>query len=378
VAREHEAAGVPSRTLLWTCGTGLVLSLYLARMHYYLYGHATYHKFLCDVSALFDCSYVVSSPWSEVLPGIPVAGPAAGLFLGLLLLNVLFRGSQAGPGLAAGCLLSVAAVVVCLVYLGIMVLVIRHGCLLCLALDAIVLWTAGLYLWNFERWQVFRGTGLLEAIGGLALVAVCLAGTTMTLKLLLQRTLHQQVADMIAAIEYTTPTPLPFAASSAAPVTLYVFSDLQCPACREGFGTLLKVQEIYGPKLHVVYKNYPLDWACNPHLPRASHPGSCAAARVAISAGLRGRYAAVAGQLIATSGDLAATLTRLEADPQIRAGLEPATAVLAADIQDGTTVGVERLPTYFLNGRKIEGPQPLPVWTAVLDELLGSASHAGR
>src|SRR4030095_1796802 len=46
--------------------------------------------------------------------------------------------------------------------------------------------------------------------------------------------------------------------SASAPVTLVVFTDLECPYCQKLHGTIEDLEHQYGSKLRIVYKHMPL------------------------------------------------------------------------------------------------------------------------
>jgi Protein-disulfide isomerase len=65
-----------------------------------------------------------------------------------------------------------------------------------------------------------------------------------------------------------------------APVTLEEFGDFQCPPCGMISGPLLEIEKDYGPKLRVIFRNFPFP----------NHQHALEAAYAAEAAGLQGRY----------------------------------------------------------------------------------------
>ncbi|PYL45886.1 MAG: hypothetical protein DMF40_14330, partial [Verrucomicrobia bacterium] len=65
-----------------------------------------------------------------------------------------------------------------------------------------------------------------------------------------------------------------------APVTLEEFGDFQCPPCGMISGPLLGIEKDYGPKLRVIFRNFPFP----------NHQHALEAAYAAEAAGLQGRY----------------------------------------------------------------------------------------
>jgi protein-disulfide isomerase len=66
-----------------------------------------------------------------------------------------------------------------------------------------------------------------------------------------------------------------------APVTLEEFGDFQCPPCGLLHPELKKIANIYGPKVRIIFREFPL-------VP--SHPHALSAARAAEAAGMQGKF----------------------------------------------------------------------------------------
>jgi protein-disulfide isomerase len=74
--------------------------------------------------------------------------------------------------------------------------------------------------------------------------------------------------------------PSPVLGKKDAPVTIVAFLDLQCPYCNKFFPAVENVVKAYPDKVKVVIKNYPLPF----------HPNALPAAKLALAAGLQGKY----------------------------------------------------------------------------------------
>ena len=170
----------------------------------------------------------------------------------------------------------------------------------------------------------------------------------------------------------------PVEGSRAAPVTLVVFSDFQCPFCYQLVATVTELEARYGTdKLRVVWKNNPLP----------SHHEA--------------RPAAIAGEAVFRLGgspafwrfhDLAfANQKELAADKfeawAVEAGVDRASfrakledpdvaAKVDADVAAGKTAGASRTPATFINGVLLIGAQPSENFTAIIDAQLQAASAA--
>ena len=90
----------------------------------------------------------------------------------------------------------------------------------------------------------------------------------------------------------TTPAPGAqpphFRGSENAPLTLEEFGDFECPPCGLFHPVLKVIENEYGPRLRVIFREFPLTPA---------HPHALAAARAAEAAGLQGRFFEMHDQL---------------------------------------------------------------------------------
>jgi protein-disulfide isomerase len=68
--------------------------------------------------------------------------------------------------------------------------------------------------------------------------------------------------------------PVPVQGSAAAPITIVEFSDFQCPFCSRLVPTLKQVEEKYGDKVKVVFRQYPLN--IHENAPKAAEAALCA------------------------------------------------------------------------------------------------------
>ena len=84
----------------------------------------------------------------------------------------------------------------------------------------------------------------------------------------------------------------PVLGNPKAPVTIVEFSDFQCPFCARFHPMLEGVLKAYPDKVRVVIKNFPLPF----------HQNARAAAKLALSAGLQGKYYEMVDQLMQNGG----------------------------------------------------------------------------
>ena len=149
-----------------------------------------------------------------------------------------------------------------------------------------------------------------------------------------------------------------------APLQIVVFTDFECPFCRESHHTIREALEPFSGQYHLVYKHYPLSSDCNPNVPkpRNPHPRACPMARLAQLSDEMDIFWEIGDALYeaAQSPDLkqalAATAERFGIDyeqwmhgihrPDIHQRVQ-------ADIEEGARLGVEGVPTVFVNGRRL-------------------------
>ncbi|HEV7588668.1 MAG TPA: thioredoxin domain-containing protein [Longimicrobium sp.] len=152
-----------------------------------------------------------------------------------------------------------------------------------------------------------------------------------------------------------------------APVTLVVFSDFQCPACKVLADEVRTLRERYPERFTVLYRHYPLP----------SHSQAVAAARASECAARQGRFAAYHDALFASQETLGytpwQTFARSAGVPDVeafqRCFSEPGRIEqLVRDVADGGRLGVTGTPTLLINGRRYNGAPPLEVLEKEIEE----------
>ena len=161
----------------------------------------------------------------------------------------------------------------------------------------------------------------------------------------------------------------PALGNASAAVTLIEFSDFQCPFCARVMPTLKRVQETYGDRVRIVWKDFPLT-SIHPQAFRAAESGQCAqeqgkfweyhdrlfANQQALEPEFLKKYAADAG-LDAAKFDACLDAAKYGERVQEQMGV-------------GTRLGVSSTPTVFVNGRLVSGAQSYEAFTTIIDEEL--------
>jgi protein-disulfide isomerase len=160
----------------------------------------------------------------------------------------------------------------------------------------------------------------------------------------------------------------PVAGRKDAPVTVVVYSDFECPFSARASTTIAELQKKYGDKVRVAFKEHPLP----------IHTQARPAARAALAADEQGRFwpmhdamfgkacAVDQGSFDACAERAGLDMARYHAaltDPRLDARID-------ADLAEGHALGVAGTPTYFIDGRRVIGAQPLEDLSAVIDDEL--------
>lgn len=173
----------------------------------------------------------------------------------------------------------------------------------------------------------------------------------------------------------------PVSGPAAAPITIVVFSDFQCPFCKDQAKTLSDVQKEFGNRVRLVFKHQPL--------PPRFHPRAEPAAQFAIEArtqrGDSGFWRAHDALFSASprleDTDLAELARTIGIDP-VAASQAVASHKYNASIEEdqllGDRVGVRATPTIFINGFKFEGAQPIEFFRAIIPAVLPIAEAIAR
>jgi protein-disulfide isomerase len=161
----------------------------------------------------------------------------------------------------------------------------------------------------------------------------------------------------------------PSRGNAAAPVTIIEYSDFQCPYCRQASPTLRRIQDTYGDKVRVVWKDFPLT---------EIHPQAFKAAEAAHCAGEQGRYWEYHDRLFSNQAALQIDALKAHAAEMKLDNGRFATCLdtskFAERVRDGvasgTRLGVTSTPTLYINGRMLAGAYPYETIAAIIDEEL--------
>lgn len=152
---------------------------------------------------------------------------------------------------------------------------------------------------------------------------------------------------------------------SDAPITLVVFSDFQCPACRLFARNTAEYVENFGELVSIVFKHFPLDSACNPSIKNQLHHLACQAALASEAAHRHGKFWEFHDAVYALKTPLTESeLDRILGDLKINREATPGKIAFSDEervqshIETALALGIYSTPAVFLNGRRIIEPTP--------------------
>ncbi len=157
-------------------------------------------------------------------------------------------------------------------------------------------------------------------------------------------------------------------------VSLVEYGDFQCPACGKYHPLVKQVVEKYSKDIQFQFRNYPL---------QQIHPNARAGSRAAEAAAKQGKYWEMHDKLYESqaSWSSSSTATTIFEGYAQEIGLDLAkyktdfasdavNSTINADFAEGTKLGVNSTPTFFLQGKKIVNPQDLDGFSKLIDEAI--------
>jgi protein-disulfide isomerase len=162
-----------------------------------------------------------------------------------------------------------------------------------------------------------------------------------------------------------------------AKVTIVEYSDFQCPFCSRGYQIFEEqVMPEYKDKVKFYFKNLPLK-SIHPWAENAAIAAACAQQQNG-EGFWKVYHSLFKNQREINQDNLKAKVTEFAKD----AGLdEPkftqcfdakaSQAQVDKDLEEATAIGANSTPTFFINGRRLEGAQPFENFKSIIDQELG-------
>ena len=385
----HPTASRPWQlyTIMGLSLVGLGLGAKLSHQYYEIRGGTAGFKSLCNLGQSMNCDAVAASRYAEFMAGIPLSSFVTGWFLAVAIIaGMSLSRDWRRDGVRMLAAMTGISLAFSLVYLYIMTSMIQVFCLYCLIIDGINLASFVLALtlkpeslkahkFHFSALKATAGV----VVASLAMALVLLKGLepqgvdASTQRAMVEQTLNTAPVPVNAGPEFPSIGP------KDAPITIVEFSDFQCPYCRLGAYTMNAVVKRNPGKVRVVFRNFPLDPSCNPLIKGNGHAVACEAARAAVCGHKQGRFEGVYEELFDRQADLVKARPTEVAKEVGGVDAAVLTSCMAAgetalsisrDIEEGKQLNIQSTPTFFVNGRKIEGLYPTAVWDQLIERLL--------
>lgn len=160
--------------------------------------------------------------------------------------------------------------------------------------------------------------------------------------------------------------PLPSRGSAQAQITVLIFSDFESFPCGRSASVLAGL--LGETDIRVIFK----------HAPSPTNPNAFLAHEAALAAGAQGKFWEMhdllfENQTKLTRADLIGYAKQLGLDlPTFEQALDKHTyrPIIERDLAEAQALGVTTVPTFFVNGRRMVGPQGRPAFEAVFATVL--------
>ena len=156
-----------------------------------------------------------------------------------------------------------------------------------------------------------------------------------------------------------------------AKVKIVEFSDFQCPFCSRGANTVNEIKKAYGKKVAIAFRHYPLPM--HPQAKPASEASMC------VFEQNPDKFWTYHDMLFANQDKLDdESLKKYAKEVGVKEDLfkqcfesHKYADQVNKDMEYGNKVGVRSTPTFFVNGRLVQGAQPIEAFREIIDEELG-------
>lgn len=157
-----------------------------------------------------------------------------------------------------------------------------------------------------------------------------------------------------------------FLGNTFAQLILVEYGDYECPACSLAHQHVKKLQKYFGNRMLYVFRNFPLT---------TIHPNAMSTAYVAEAAGLQGKFWMVHDFIFENYNKVCpikileyTRKTGVDIDKLVKdANSYKVIDKIEADIDSGEKSGVNRTPTFFINGKRYDGSYSYDDLFEVLD-----------
>ena len=154
-----------------------------------------------------------------------------------------------------------------------------------------------------------------------------------------------------------------------APVKLVLFSDFECPYCRDFVSTLMEIIRNYGDRVQLVFRQFPLT-SIHPNAQRAAEASLCARDQERF---WEAHDILFENQKALMEENILARIESLNIDQDtfkecLASGRRK--PEVREDIRAGSAAGADSTPTLFINGIYLSGGQPYEFIASIIDKEL--------
>jgi protein-disulfide isomerase len=175
----------------------------------------------------------------------------------------------------------------------------------------------------------------------------------------------------------------PSRGAKESPVTVVEYSDFQCPFCARAEQIVQEqVLKEYGDKVRFVYKQFPLT-SIHPWAAAASAIGLCTFKTAGNDAYWKYHAAVFSKQKEITPENANDQLMKIAKESGADEGKvkkcvdsEEVQPTIEATLEEAEAVGVNSTPTFFVNGKRLQGAQGLEAFKGLIDPELKKAGKS--
>jgi protein-disulfide isomerase len=161
---------------------------------------------------------------------------------------------------------------------------------------------------------------------------------------------------------------------SNAPITIVEYGDYECPDCLNAVPIVQEVRQSLGDRVRFVFRHFPRS---------AIHPHASVAAETAEAAGDQGKFWEMHVALFQHQkelGEIDFSHLALKLGLEIyrfetSRSQEKHRRRIKADYEGGQRSGVQKTPTFFINGRRYDGPNDAKAILAAANSAEPSQAH---
>ncbi len=356
---------------------GLAISFYSLQHHIELKTAGQTDAF-CNINQTFSCDDVANSSFSEDPWGNPLGLYGIGYFLGLMLLLIasFVKEEYKKDTMPTYALMTGLGVVTSIALFLISYFQVGSLCLSCMGVYSVTL--IQVLVTFFLREEIPPTWSLKGLYNGAFYMLIALLGSVTVFQVMepmpnrsnFTPDLPQSSEEIKKLLETVQGYKIEINRSpysglgedyrkggDSAKVVIVKFADFQCPACRDAAQTLKALEQEFGDRILVVYKNFPLDKGCN----KSSgdlHQYACEAAKVARCAGQYGNFWAMHDKIYANQDKLDSNRLKLWAlesgisEAQYKECMQSQDILnkIKADVDQGLELNIRGTPAIYING----------------------------